>query len=502
MLKHFEVTVGEVMRGRAVTVLPLFTKPAGPPVAYRLGSHALAKGVLEVHDVFGVDRLEARNRSGDRLLLVEGDHLIGAKQNRVVTSSVLVGAQSKLTLPVSCVEQGRWEGAARFESASIIAPSNIRRILKISTTQSLLRRSGRAANQSQIWSHIEQQQRRLRVSSSTRALSHTFASRAGEIDDISARFIYAPGATGIAIGVAGEIVSIDVFDKPETCEHYWPLLVKGAALESLGRPASERVGAAEVNALIDQLRDVAWAPVPPVGDGEELRAATAEAAASALLVDGSLVHMGIAPAWALSSKAVRRDLPERLADRYRIVARVGVGGAKEVFRATELATGRDVAIARLPGVDDETFFDEIELAQRAGEHVPVVYQSFIDDEGDGYMVMEYCAGPNLAQLGPLSVEQAAPILLAFARAVSAIHGAHVLHRDLKLESAILCRTSSGVTVKLLDFGVSARARSEATSVTNIARDLRGTLPYMANEVILGRQLDARSDVFAFAVSRR
>src|SRR5262249_29835322 len=147
----------------------------------------------------------------------------------------------------------------RFEVASIIAPAAIRRILKISTTHSLLRRNGRTADQSQIWSQIDEQQRRLRVSSSTRALSHTFVSRAGEISDISARFAYAPGATGIAIGVAGQIVSIDVFDKPETCAHYWPLLVQGAALESLGRPASERVGAAEVQALIDHLRDAAWA---------------------------------------------------------------------------------------------------------------------------------------------------------------------------------------------------------------------------------------------------
>jgi ARG and Rhodanese-Phosphatase-superfamily-associated Protein domain/Protein kinase domain len=499
MLKHFEVTVGEVMRGRAVTVLPLFTKPAGPPVDYRLGSHALAKGALEVHDLHGVDRLEARNRSGDRLLLIEGDHLIGAKQNRVVTSSVLVGARAKLTLPASCVEQGRWEGDVRFEVASIIAPANIRRIIKISTTHSLLRRGARTADQSEIWSRIEEQQRRLRVSSSTRALSHTYASRAGEIGDISARFAYAPGATGLAIGVAGEIVSIDVFDKPETCAHYWPLLVQGAALESLGRPASERVGADDVKTLIDRLRDAAWAQVPPVGDGEELRAATAEAAASALLVDGSVVHLGIAPSWALSSKVVRRDLPERLAERYRVIARVGVGGAKEVFRATELATNREVAIARLPGVDPEDFADEIELARRAGDHVPAIYDAFIDDDQDGYMVMEYCGGPNLAQLGPLTVEQAGPILLAFARSIAAIHAAHVLHRDLKLENAVMCQTDRGLQIKLLDFGVSARAHSVSTAISDIRGGLRGTLPYMPNEVILGRELDARADVFAFGV---
>jgi hypothetical protein len=232
------------------------------------------------------------------VLLVEGDHLIGAKQNRVITSTVLIGAKQRVSLPVVCVEQERWNGPARFEGAATMAPAYLRRLLKTSVTQARFEPGRAGANQQEVWSHIATQQRRLRVASRTRSLEHTFAEHAAEVGDVAAQLPYRPGACGVA--------------------------------------------------------------------------------------------------------------------------------------------------AR-----------------------------------------------------PLSVEEAGPILLALARSLRAIHQAHVLHRDIKLENALLCAGDGGVTLKILDFGISARAREESTAVHHLS--LRGTLPYMGPEVVEGRALDARSDVYAFGV---
>ncbi len=510
MLALPDLVVGAAGRHRAVTVLPLFAPIAGHPIAYRLGSQAVAEGALEIHEVGAgaVDRLIARNRSADRVLLLEGDHLTGAKQNRVLTSSALIGARRKVALPVSCVERGRWSpDPSGFATSSSFASAGVRRILKLSVTRSLLDRRDRAADQSWVWSEIAEQQRRLHVSSATSALAHSYASRAGDLGTAARRLPYVANASGLAIGIGDELVSLDLFDKPATCAFYWRRLVEGAVLDALGRRVGGGIGATEVHQVVGQIRAAAWTPVLPVADGEELRARTADISASALLVDRRLVHFGLATGLASGSsvplqssrRLMRRELPDVLASRYTVVARVGVGSAKEVFHATDLRDGKSVAIARVPGVDGEMFAREVELLRRVrSRHVPEIYDSFVDSYEDGYIVMEYCDGKNLAQLAdrPLAVADAGPILVELARGIAAIHGAHVLHRDIKPENVVLCSRGDQLELKILDFGLSGRAQTANTAVGPV--DLVGTLPYLAQEVLRGDPIDARSDVYAFA----
>ena len=506
MLQIPELVIGTAARHGAVTVLPLFPAVPRPGVAYRLGTHALASGALEIHELSGggvIDRLEARNRGADRVLFIEGDHLLGSKQNRVITSSALLPGKRVATLPVSCVEQGRWQGDShRFQGTGAVAPVSVRRIIKQTVTSALLDQRGRAADQARIWSQIAAQQRRHRVTSATCALEASYVTLGDDLRPIAARLPYAPNATGLAIGIAGQLVSIDLFDQPRTCELYWRQLVEGAALEALGLSPAGSVGCQEVEHLVAQLRDAAWRAVPPVGEGDELRARTAETAASVLVVDGRIVHLGAALAGGLESAArpMRRELPPELADRYRITARLGVGGVKEVFRATDLRGGADVAIARIPYARVEHVEREAEIARRArGPYVPRVHEAFVDGFDDGYLVMELCEGPSLAELAdrPLPPAEAGPILVELARALRAIHAASVLHRDVKPENVLLCPTAGGVQLKLVDFGLSAQASSVTTAVGMVG--FSGTLPYMSREVLRGLPVDARADVFAFGV---
>lgn len=514
-----ELTVGTGARRGSVTVLPVFATTDLARADYDLGTDAVIAGQLEICELqtgAQVDHLLARNRGPRRVLLVEGDHLIGARQNRMLTSSVLVGASGKVNVPVSCVEQGRWEGpTSRFRADATSGSARLRQIAKLTVTQSLLANGRRAVDQSRIWRQIAQQQASLRVKSATSALSHTYAARAADITEIAGHLQYTPGAIGVALGVGAELVSIDLFDSPVTCERYWRRLVEGAALEGLGAaPRSAGLVSAEVLRLLDELRAADWSRVAPVGDGEELRTSTPSAAASLLILDGRVVHFGVATTSAagaatssaldLRAAVMRHDLPEALAARFRIVGRLGVGGTKEVFRATDMQGGPDVAIARVPGVDRAQFDEEVALARRVqSDHVPRILDAHVDDHGDGYLVMERCDGPSLADIvgkTALALGDAAPILVALARGLRAIHDSAVLHRDIKLENVMLCSSETGPKLKILDFGMSARATCETSAVFDL-RALRvgGTLPYMAREVVQGTDTDARSDVFAFGV---
>lgn len=507
-----ELTVGPAARHGSVTVVPVFAATSLPPAEYDLGATALAEGQLEIRELSrgaSVDQLQARNRGGKRLLLLDGDHLIGARQNRMLTSSVLIAGRTELELPVSCVERGRWEQqSARVAGHASCGSPRLRRIARMTVTRALLAGRRRAADQSQIWSQIATQQQSLRVSSATSSLAHSFAARATDIGEIAARLPYPAGAIGVAIGVGTELVSVDLFDRPETCRRYWQRLIEGAALDGLGVAPRAGLPGGAVIRLLDELRAASWSAVAAVGDGDELRVQTRSAAASLLILDGRVVHFGAAtgaaPGAAVDSRAavMRHDLPEHLAARYQIVSRIGLGGAKEVFRAVDTHGGPDVAIARIPDVDPDQFDDEIALARRVhSDHVPRVLDALVDAHGDGYLVMERCDGPSLAHLvagGPLSVADAAPILVAFARGLEAIHRVAVLHRDIKLENVMLSSGTDVPKLKILDFGLSRRAVDETSAVFDL-RELAGTAPYMASEIVDGTNVDARTDVYAFGV---
>lgn len=519
-----ELTFGPAARHGSVTVVPLLATVAPPPADYDLASVALERGDLAIAEGGrgSTGELQADNRGARRALLVEGDHLLGARQNRMITSTVLVGGGRSVVLPVSCVEQGRWQGpSAKFDGLTLLGSPRLRRIAKWSVTRGLLRHTGRAADQQQIWHRISEQQASLRVRSATSALSHTYAARATDIGQIADQLPYAAGAIGLAIGIGRELVSIDLFDRPETCAHYWRRMVEGAALDGLGaaqRAAGDVAGG--VARVLDELRAADWSRVAAVGDGDELRAQLPAAAASLVIADGRIVHFGVAagaepagvadgsgrrarPGAVESGLAVmRHDLPESLAARFEIVGRIGVGGAKEVFRATDKRGGPDVAIARIPAVDPAVFREEVALLRRVqSPHVPRIFDALLDPYGDGYLVMERCDGPNLAQVvgaGALAVDVAAPILVALARGLCEIHDSAVLHRDLKLENVMLSSGDAGPRLKILDFGLSAAARSVTTAV-GVLSAMGGTLPYMARETVRGESLDARSDVYALGV---
>src|SRR5258705_4871781 len=136
-----ELQIGTSVRHGSVTVLPIFATAPPPCADYALGADAIGRGELEIHETpeGATDQLRAHNRGTRPALLVEGDHLLGARQNRMVTSSALVGRGREVALPVACVERGRWEGpSARFDGVTHLGSPRLRQIAKLTVTRSLI----------------------------------------------------------------------------------------------------------------------------------------------------------------------------------------------------------------------------------------------------------------------------------------------------------------------------------------------------------------------------
>jgi hypothetical protein len=290
-----DVRVGDPIRHEALTVFPLFA-PTGGEVEYVLSDEAIGSGTLTVEEVSeggSVPNLRVSNTGDSRVLFLEGEELRGAKQNRVLNTSVLVAAHSQTTIPVSCVEQGRWRYRSRgCSSGGSHSSSKLRRHLKESVTHSL-RASGRHdSDQMAVWTEVARQADSLGSNSATHAMSDTFDSYRARLDEFRERLKYVEGASGVAVAVGPNVVAVDLFDRPSTCRKVWDRLLTGVVMEALeAREAVAPAEPARVTDLLGRLKDAAWEPAPAVGEGQEFRSDSVPTVhASALVFADAVLH--------------------------------------------------------------------------------------------------------------------------------------------------------------------------------------------------------------------
>ena len=181
-----------------------------------------------------------------------------------------------------------------------------------------------------------------------------------------------------------------------------------------------------------------------------------------------------------------------IAERYLVLDLLGQGGMGTVYRAQQLAMGRQVALKVLP----RTLAQRDQTAQRfirearltAGLRSPntvTVHDFGRLPEGDLYLVMELVQGRPLDEIlkqeGSLPPERVRHILVQACRSLEEAHGQGLVHRDLKPANVMVERQSDGTDfAKVLDFGIAKLVREDASGLTAEGTTL-GTAAYMSPE---------------------
>jgi len=298
MIFSEETQVGEAVRYDSLSVFPLFGK-SGIAVDYLLSDEAIRSGqvtVEEIDQAGSVPDLMVENKGDVRVLFLEGEELVGAKQNRILNTSILVAAGSKIKIPVSCVEQGRWRyRSQRFRSSGSHSPSKLRYALKASVARSAKEKRGHRSDQSKVWEEVERQQRSFGVCSETVAMSDTFDSHREKIARFQNDLRYVDGALGMIVAVGAKVVALDMFDRPSTCRKVWNRLLTGFAIDALeGEQCRKPLESIDAKTLLDVFDNASWEQVETVGEGEERRAETQIGQhASVLSVGGVVVHASV-----------------------------------------------------------------------------------------------------------------------------------------------------------------------------------------------------------------
>lgn len=287
------VIIGAPMRHANLTLYPLLAEGVAEP-GYRLLDAALADGTVRVTEVSAsgsVPELCFVN-DGDRpVLLLDGEELIGAKQNRILNLTILAPAHKTITIPVSCVEQGRWHAqSAGFTSArrAHFATGRARKAADVSAS---LRRGGsRASNQGAVWREIAEKSRRFGVDSATGAAADLYAAHRERLDAFHQALAAQPGQCGALFAIHDRVVGVELFDSPATLAAVLGTLIESYALDALDA-AHEAGVAVNPRAWLDALGGAETETFTAVGDGEDWRLFGRGLTGGALVVDGRLIHL-------------------------------------------------------------------------------------------------------------------------------------------------------------------------------------------------------------------
>src|ERR1700730_13896955 len=187
--------------------------------------------------------------------------------------------------------------------------------------------------------------------------------------------------------------------------------------------------------------------------------------------------------------------------RFEIFELIGRGGMGSVFKATDLTTGRTIAV-KIPFFElesDPAFYSrfqrELEIGKRLN-HPGILKILAVERPSRPYLAMEYLEGETLGdrlqRIRPLPTEEALRIATLICESMEYMHHNDVVHRDLKPTNVMLCRDGS---LRILDFGIAMMGAMRRLTFGGFSARL-GTPHYMAPEQIKGHRGDARTDVYS------
>ena len=232
-----------------LTVFPLLA-PDGTKPDYLTLEQGLDKDLVQITELDqagSVPELRLLNKGKKKLLVVEGEELVGAKQNRIVNATFLVAGTTEIVIPVSCVEQGRWHyDSDKFSSGRKMMHASLRRNHQADVKSSLRSGDGYRSNQGRIWEDVSGKLDRLQVASPTSALSDAYDRYENRLSDYLDKFRVIEWQLGAVFAINGRVLGLECFGCSDTFTAFFDRLVKSYALDAL-----------------DWLKDAAENTVPP-----------------------------------------------------------------------------------------------------------------------------------------------------------------------------------------------------------------------------------------------
>ena len=288
--------LGELQHFKNMTVLPLMTSIDDSPkyltLKQALDQHVLVIG--EVSQEGRVPELKVINKADTLVLLLDGEELAGAKQNRVLNTSILLKENSETIIPVSCTEQRRWSYKSQefAESGTVMIPK-IRKMKSQTVSDSLHESREFRSDQGTVWTSIDELSEQTGIRSQTAAMKDVYEAKEKELDEYLYTFKCLPGQKGLLSFIDGEVVGFDFLSLDSAYALLHPKLVKSYAMEALLQktPRTEKPGLEKGKEFLKEASRSKEKKYKSIGKGDDHRFEGKKLVGSALKFQKKVIHM-------------------------------------------------------------------------------------------------------------------------------------------------------------------------------------------------------------------
>ena len=251
----------------SITLVPLTSEGDG------LQADLLEEGIARAHTTVteigvqgSVNLLSVHHQGPQVLLLLDGEEVVGAKQNRGFNASFLVPPGATVQIPVSCVEHGRWHYRSAMFGSSGRTLTSCARSSKLCRTSNSVTTSGHYdADQQAVWSDVACYLERTETRSPTAAFADAAERRLSIVECRIPESL--PGQTGVAVVQGDKLVSIDILGSADLFRRSWKKIARGILAEVYDKspPATDAV--ATVRVAVSQPASIPVVRKTPPGCG-------------------------------------------------------------------------------------------------------------------------------------------------------------------------------------------------------------------------------------------
>lgn len=287
---------GELQHFKNMGVLPLLTSQ-DDSLEYLTLKEALNLQVLAITEVSqegSVPELKVINSAEIPVLLLDGEEVVGAKQNRVLNTSILVAEKSELIIPVSCTEQGRWAYRERdFSDSETLMSTKLRRIKAQTVSDTLADSQEFRSDQGTVWTAISELSEEAGAQSETGAMKAAYEEKKDDLNDYLSAFPAVPEQKGLLAFIDGEVVGFDFISSHAAYGLLHPKLVKSYAMDAILQKTknTEAPDVSKVDVFLSKTQKCKEKKYASVGKGWDFRYEGKLLVGSALKFGKNVIHM-------------------------------------------------------------------------------------------------------------------------------------------------------------------------------------------------------------------
>lgn len=292
MLENLNTFPAEIHENMTVIGVNISEKNNSDLMSLEIGLNLGLVEISEVDENGSVNEVKIINKAVTPLLLIDGEEIIGSKQNRIINSTIIIPAKSEKIIPVSCTEAGRWNyNSTKFHYSKHMANSRVRRDKLISVSQSLKREKSFRSNQNKVWSNIREIQDELEVDSTTNALHDSFVQRSYDIESYKKSFTIHENQNGLIVYINGELVGFEIMYNSRRYKEYHDKIIESYILDAISKKGEEfNKELIDEDSFLNMIKKSEFESYDSVGLGVDYRIDTDNLSGSAVIYNNKVVN--------------------------------------------------------------------------------------------------------------------------------------------------------------------------------------------------------------------